>query len=166
MIKKFYNHSPRRYEKCTKEAFSHIWQYWKKAEKSYDGRPATKYHALCSVAIARPIGDEFTERTEWYNGHSHSVINFYSEIRIIDGSSIVDNSYCSLDISNYMGNPEVKNNAMRIDYTSNDSAMEFHKSEIQMFRLFKIIEQNFVDREFHHQIKKLLSNSLDEQRRI
>lgn len=158
MIKKFYDHSPRRY-KLPKEAFSQIWQYWENDNQRsiLNCDTATEYNALCSVAIARPLNDPRYERSAWGDGSSHSVMNLYSRILITNGDSKISRSYCSLDISNYIVNPD-KKNSVRINYTTNDSAMEFHKVESDMFKLFKIIEQNFADRNLHDDMKKFLSN--------
>ena len=137
-----------------------IWQYWNAPDSTYenDGNTkcaGTRSHALCSVAIARPIGDAWQEKFEWYHGHSHSVINFHSEVHLRDSDSRVKWSSCSLKVSPYIQNPDTRENSTRINYTTHDSKMEFHKNEHDMLRFFKLVNENFEMQGLHAKIKLL-----------
>lgn len=138
-----------------------IWQYWSDASATYenDGNTkcaGTKYQALCSVAIARPICDAWEEKFCWYHGHSHSVINFHSDIHLRDHDSIVKYSSCSLQVSPYMVNQNLKENSTLINYTTHDSKMEFHKNEYDMLIMFNLINENFKMKDLHDKIKLLI----------
>jgi hypothetical protein len=143
------------------QILQHLWFYWKEADTAYENDnstqcPATRYHALCSVAINRPIEDAWTEKRRWYHGCNQSVISFYSELLLRDHDSRVVLAHCSLEISPYMVKPDVKHNAASVSYTTNDTKMKFHENEIGMLRLFKLIKECIEDRDLHLQIKQAM----------
>lgn len=125
-----------------------IWSYWSDSDSTYedDGNTkcnGTKYQALCSVAIARPIGDSWQEKYDWGHGYGHSVINFHSHVQLRDHDSKIKYSGCSLQVSPYIADPNVRNNATRIDYSTNGSKMEFHKNEFHLLQFCTLIKANF-----------------------
>jgi hypothetical protein len=137
-----------------------LWQYWSAPDSTYENDGTTKcagtrYHALCSVTIARPLGDAWEEKHQWYHGHSHSVINFHSEIQLRDNDSKIKYSSCSLKISPYIINPDVRENSTRINYTTHDSKMEFYKNESDMLRLLVLVNENFEMQSLHVKLKLL-----------
>lgn len=150
-----------------------IWQYWEEKNTGFgyyedDGKtscPGTECHALCSVAIARPIADAWQEKNDWYYGKTHSVINFHSKVRLRSRDRKVVGSSCELTASPYLVDEDKKHNSTRIEYANQFHANQFHKSETNMLRLLTIIEANLEMKKLHKKVKEALeSRRLKEDR--
>ena len=138
------------------------WTYWSDPESTYedDGftkSKGTKYQALCSVAIARPIGDGWQEKLDWWYGHGHSVISFHSHVQLRDHDSKIKYSGCSLQVSPFMADPNVKNSSTRIDYSTNGSKMQFHKNEFHLLRFCTLLKANFDAKVMLDRIKTVIA---------
>ena len=157
------------YNKPRRFSENYLWQYWQHPQHTYenDGAtqcPGTSFEALCSVGIARPINDRWTEKHEWECGKTHSVMNFHTQVSVRNSDQRVFWTSCELTVSPYLVDEDKKQNSTRISHTTCHWTLKCHKSESKMLKLLAIIEENFKMEKLHRKLEGVLNNLRQEER--